>query len=77
MTYQDVLCIICLEPINIINKENLRSIKYISPIVDSIENVSSDIEDCSQHQVNLSPDHSFDISSSETPKSETNSPSIQ
>jgi hypothetical protein len=68
---------ICLEPINIINKENLRSIKYISPIVDDTENVSSEIDDCSPHQVNLSPVHSFDISSSESPESETNSPSIQ
>lgn len=77
MTSEGVVCMICLEPINIINKENLRSIKYISPIVDDTENVSSEIDDCSPHQVNLSPVHSFDISSSESPESETNSPSIQ
>ena len=76
MSSDDVLCTICLEPINIINKENLRSIKYISPIVDEIENVSSDIEDSSPHQVNLSP-ISFDISTSESPDSESISPSIQ
>lgn len=77
MTSEDVICTICLEPINIIKKEDLRSIKYISPIVDDTENVSSEIDDCSPHQVNLSPVHSFDISSSETPDSETSSPSIQ
>tara|TARA_Y100000741_G_scaffold185901_1_gene141285 strand:+ start:5698 stop:6369 length:672 start_codon:yes stop_codon:yes gene_type:complete len=76
MTSDNVLCTICLEPINIINKENLHSIKYISPIVDEIENVSSDIEDSSPHQVNLSP-ISFDISTSESPDSESISPSIQ
>ena len=77
MTSEDVICTICLEPITIIKKENLRSIKYISPIVDDTENVSSEIDNCSPHQVNLSPVHSFDISSSETPKSETSSTSIQ
>ena len=77
MTSDNVLCTICLEPINIINKENLRSIKYISPIVDEIENVSSDIEDSSPHQVDLSPVVSFDISTSESPDSESISPSIQ
>ena len=77
MTSEDVICMICLEPINIIKNDNLRSIKYISPIVDDTENVSSEIDDCSPHQVNLSPVHSFDISSSETPDSESNSPSIQ
>tara|TARA_Y100000768_G_scaffold362474_1_gene321301 strand:- start:263 stop:910 length:648 start_codon:yes stop_codon:yes gene_type:complete len=77
MSSDDVLCTICLEPINIINKENLRSIKYISPIVDEIENVSSDIENSSPHQVNSSPMISFDISTSESPDSESISPSIQ
>ena len=77
MTSEGVICMICLEPINIIKKDNLRSIKYTSPIVDNTENVSSEIDDCSPHQVNLSPVHSFDISSSETPDSESNSPSIQ
>ena len=77
MTSEGVICMICLEPINIINKENLRSIKYISPIVDDTENVLSEIDECSPHQVNLSPVHSFDILSSETPDSKTNSSSIQ
>ena len=77
MTCDNVICTICLEPINIINEENLCSIKYISPIIDETENISSDLEDISPNQVNLSPVISFDISSSESPDSEINFPSIK
>tara|TARA_Y100000591_G_C21832725_1_gene700603 strand:+ start:1103 stop:1810 length:708 start_codon:yes stop_codon:yes gene_type:complete len=84
MSSDEVLCTICLEPINIIRPgENSHSIKYISPIIDESPiingspNLSPEIEDISPHQVNLSPVRSFDISSTESGDSQTNSPSIQ
>ena len=69
MISNDIICTICLEPINTINpNDNYHSIKYTSPILDN---------NLIDSPINIYQKDTLDISSTESGESEICSPSIQ
>ncbi len=77
MLSDNIICSICLEPINIIRpKDYYHSIQYISPVIDESPLSNNSSPNISPPNLILSPSNTFDISSTESYESDSSSTNI-